>query len=73
VEGKRWSSIFLGAAIPLFGLGITLCYLSLDRSMHYLLGLTPGGGRNLIQVEERALSIHTGRPDEMHWGLCCLE
>src|SRR5580693_1376254 len=25
---KRWSYIFLGAAVPLFGTGITLCYLS---------------------------------------------
>ena len=49
---KRWSCIFLGAAIPLFGIGITLCYLSLARSMHYLLGLTPGGVQNLIQVDQ---------------------
>jgi sec-independent protein translocase protein TatC len=49
---KRWSCIFLGAAIPLFGIGITLCYLSLGRSMHYLLGLTPGGVQNLIQVDQ---------------------
>jgi len=48
---KRWSYIFLGTAIPLFGIGITLCYLSLGRSMHYLLGLTPGGVQNLIQVD----------------------
>ena len=49
---KRWSYIFLGAAVPLFGIGITLCYLSLGRSMHYLLGLTPGGIQNLIQVDQ---------------------
>ena len=49
---KRWGYIFLGAAIPLFGIGITACYLSLDRSMHYLLGLTPGGAANLIQVDQ---------------------
>jgi sec-independent protein translocase protein TatC len=49
---KRWSYIFLGTAIPLFGIGITLCYLSLGRSMHYLLGLTPGGVQNLIQVDQ---------------------
>jgi sec-independent protein translocase protein TatC len=49
---KRWSYTFLGAAIPLFGIGITLCYLSLSRSMHYLLGLTPGGVQNLIQVDQ---------------------
>ena len=49
---KRWSYIFLGAAIPLFGIGITLCYLSLGRSMRYLLGLTPSGVQNLIQVDQ---------------------
>ena len=49
---KRWSYTFLGAAIPLFGIGITLSYLSLGRSMHYLLGLTPGGVQNLIQVDQ---------------------
>jgi len=49
---KRWSCLFLGAAILLFGIGITLCYLSLGRSMHYLLGLTPGGVQNLIQVDQ---------------------
>jgi sec-independent protein translocase protein TatC len=49
---KRWSCLFLGAAIPLFGTGITACYLSLGRSMHYLLGLTPGGVQNLIQVDQ---------------------
>ena len=49
---KRWSCIFLGAAVPLFGIGITLCYLSLGRSMHYLLGLTPSGVQNLIQVDQ---------------------
>jgi sec-independent protein translocase protein TatC len=49
---KRWSYIFLGSAIPLFGIGITLCYLSLGRSMHYLLGLTPAGVGNYIQVDQ---------------------
>ena len=49
---KQWSCIFLGAAIPLFGTGITACYLSLSRSLRYLLGLTPGGVQNLIQVDQ---------------------
>jgi sec-independent protein translocase protein TatC len=49
---KRWSCLFLGAAIPLFGIGITACYLSLGRSLRYLLGLTPGGVQNLIQVDQ---------------------
>ena len=49
---KRWSYIFLGAAVPLFLIGITLAYLSLGRSMHYLLGLTPSDVKNLIQVDQ---------------------
>jgi sec-independent protein translocase protein TatC len=48
---KRWSYIFLGTAVPLFLIGVTLAYWSLGRSMHYLLGLTPGGVSNLIQVD----------------------
>jgi len=49
---KRWSYLFLSTAIPLFGIGCTLCYLSLGRSLRYLLGLTPGGVTNLIQVDQ---------------------
>jgi len=48
---KRWSYIFLGTAVPLFLTGTTLAYFSLGRSMHYLLGLTPSGVSNLIQVD----------------------
>jgi len=49
---KRWSYTFLSTAVPLFGIGCTLCYLSLGRSLRYLLGLTPGGVTNLIQVDQ---------------------
>ena len=49
---KRWSYIFLGTAVPLFLTGITLYYWSLGRSMHYLLGLTPSGVGNYIQVDK---------------------
>ena len=49
---KRWSYIFLGSAVPLFLIGVTLAYWSLGRSMHYLLGLTPGGVANIIQVDQ---------------------
>ena len=37
--------------MPLFLIGNVLAYLSLGRSMHYLLGLTPHGVQNLIQVD----------------------
>ena len=49
---KRWSYIFLGTAVPLFLTGVTLAYWSLGRSMHYLLGLTPNGVANIIQVDQ---------------------
>ena len=48
---KRWGHVFLATAVPLFLVGNVLAYLSLGRSMHYLLGLTPGGVQNLIQVD----------------------
>ena len=48
---KRWGRIFLGSAVPLFLIGNVLAYLSLGRSMHYLLGLTPAGVGNYIQVD----------------------
>ena len=37
--------------MPLFLVGNTLAYWSLGRSMHYLLGLTPTGVGNYIQVD----------------------
>jgi sec-independent protein translocase protein TatC len=49
---KRWSYLFLGTSVPLFLGGVTLAYWSLGRSMHYLLGLTPGGVANIIQVDQ---------------------
>jgi sec-independent protein translocase protein TatC len=48
---KRWSYIFLGSAVPLFLIGVTLAYWSLGRSMHYLLGLAPHGVANLVDVD----------------------
>jgi sec-independent protein translocase protein TatC len=52
VREKRWGYIFLGTAVPLFLTGVALAYLSLGRSMHYLLGLTPSGVANIISVDE---------------------
>ena len=49
---KRWGYIFIGAAVPLFLAGVTLAYWSLGRSMHYLLGLTPHGVANILQVDQ---------------------
>jgi sec-independent protein translocase protein TatC len=49
---KRFGYVFLGTAVPLFLAGVTLAYWSLGRSMHYLLGLTPSGVANIIQVDQ---------------------
>ena len=49
---KRWGHVFLGTAVPLFLIGVALAYLSLGRSMHYLLGLTPAGVASIISVDE---------------------
>jgi sec-independent protein translocase protein TatC len=49
---KRWTYIFLGSAIPLFGIGVTLAYWSLTRTMDYLLHLTPAGVANLIDFDQ---------------------
>jgi sec-independent protein translocase protein TatC len=52
VREKRWGYAFLGTAVPLFLAGVTLAYWSLGRSMHYLLGLTPNGVANILQVDQ---------------------
>jgi sec-independent protein translocase protein TatC len=48
---KRWSYIFLFTSVPLFLAGVTLGYLSLSRTMGYLLNLTPNGVSNLINFD----------------------
>jgi sec-independent protein translocase protein TatC len=40
---KRWTYVFLGAAVPLFGAGAVLAYLVMSRGLAYLLNLTPHG------------------------------
>jgi sec-independent protein translocase protein TatC len=40
---KRWTYLFLGAAVPLFTGGAVLAYLVMSRGLHYLLNLAPHG------------------------------
>ena len=49
---KRWGYLFIGTAVPLFLAGNLLAYWSLGRSMHYLLGLAPGGVANIVEVDQ---------------------
>ena len=40
---KRWTYLFVGAAVPLFAGGAALAYLVMSRALHYLFNLTPHG------------------------------
>jgi sec-independent protein translocase protein TatC len=48
---KRWTFAFVGAAVPLFGLGAMFAYLAMSRGLRFLLGLTPDGVRPLITID----------------------
>ena len=47
---KRWTYAFVGTAAPLFAGGAAIAYFVMSRSLGYLLGLTPDGVNNFIQV-----------------------
>jgi sec-independent protein translocase protein TatC len=40
---RRWTYLFVGAAVPLFAGGAALAYLVMSRGLRYLLGLAPHG------------------------------
>jgi sec-independent protein translocase protein TatC len=48
---KKWAYLFAFTAAPLFMGGAVLAYFVMDRGLHYLLGLTPGGITPLITVD----------------------
>ena len=56
---KRWTYLFVGAAVPLFASGAALAYLVMSRGLHYLLGLVPNGVTNLPSFDSY-LSYFTG-------------
>ena len=47
---KRWTYVFVGTAAPLFVAGAVIAYYAMSRGLGFLLGLTPAGVRNYIQV-----------------------
>jgi sec-independent protein translocase protein TatC len=47
---KRWTYAFVGTAAPLFVAGAGIAYFAMSRGLGYLLGLTPTGVNNFIQV-----------------------
>ncbi|ETK37969.1 twin-arginine translocase subunit TatC [Microbispora sp. ATCC PTA-5024] len=49
---RRYTIAFLGLAIPLFGAGAALAYLTMDRGLSLLLGFVPGNALALIDVDD---------------------
>jgi sec-independent protein translocase protein TatC len=47
---RRWTYVFLGGAIPLFGFGAFLAYETLDKGLGILLGFTPDHVVPLITI-----------------------
>ncbi|MEO5875224.1 MAG: twin-arginine translocase subunit TatC [Streptosporangiaceae bacterium] len=48
---KRWTYTFLVCAVPLFLLGATLSYVTLDKGLQILLGFTPDGVQPLVTID----------------------
>ena len=47
---RRWAYMFVGAAVPLFGLGAVFAYFAMTRGQEFLLGLAPGNVTPLITI-----------------------
>ncbi|WP_261987623.1 twin-arginine translocase subunit TatC [Actinomadura sp. HBU206391] len=48
---RRWTYVFLGAAVPLFFVGVTLAYITVDKGLSLFLGFTPEDVAALITVD----------------------
>jgi sec-independent protein translocase protein TatC len=40
---KRWTYLFVGTAVPLFGLGCFFAYLAMSRGLNFFIGMSGGG------------------------------
>lgn len=49
---RRWTYIFIGAAVPLFGAGGFLAYLTLSKGLGFFVGLAPTGTGVLVGVQD---------------------
>lgn len=49
---RRWAFGFLGAAVPLFALGIAFAYWALPKGLGVLLGFTPDKTDNLVPLDD---------------------
>jgi sec-independent protein translocase protein TatC len=49
---RRWTYVFLGAAVPLFCAGGALAYFTLDKGLQIFVGLAPGDTLVLVGVQD---------------------
>ncbi|MFD0690351.1 twin-arginine translocase subunit TatC [Actinomadura fibrosa] len=49
---RRWTYIFLSAAVPLFLAGGALAYLTMDKGLQIFIGLAPGDTTVLVGVQD---------------------
>lgn len=49
---RRWTYLFLGAAVPLFAVGAALAYLTVEKGLSIFLGFAPEDVTALITVDE---------------------
>ena len=47
---RRWAYYFVGAAVPLFGVGATIAYFAMTRGLQFLLHLVPSDTTALITI-----------------------
>jgi sec-independent protein translocase protein TatC len=48
---KKWTYIFVGAAVPLFLLGTWFALLAMGRGLHFLIGMVPGNAVALFTAD----------------------
>jgi sec-independent protein translocase protein TatC len=48
---RRWTYLFLGAAVPLFFVGVALAYITVDKGLSLFLGFVPDDVAALITVD----------------------
>jgi sec-independent protein translocase protein TatC len=49
---RRWTYTFMAAAVPLFGLGAALAYVTMDKGLKIFIGLAPGDTDVLVGVQD---------------------
>jgi sec-independent protein translocase protein TatC len=48
---RRWTYLFLGAAVPLFAIGAVMAYFAMSKGLRFLLGVAPSGITPWITID----------------------